>query len=89
MADELVGPDGKPATTGPKGLVVFKCYNTQALPHPQMVKSIGQALNSHVIVLPGETELMLGRIALEEVKRLHECIHRLLKIMHEETLKGG
>jgi len=90
MSNGLFGPSGKPVNTGPKGLVVLKVYNAnRGAPPPQLLQAIGQMLNSHVIILPTETELLLGRIAKEEVERLHESIHRLLKIMKEEETNTG
>lgn len=79
---KLLGPGGQPIKRPSSGVVVLKCYNMERLPDPKFVAQIAKALGSSVIMLPSETDLLTGQVAINEVDRLHEAIHRLLELQN-------
>lgn len=77
---KLVGPDGQPLSTVPP-IVVVK--SRHPLP-PQLVKSIGMTTKCSVIVLPLDQDLMMGKLAMEEIEAIHGAIHDILEIGEAE-----
>jgi len=76
----ILGPDGTPLTTQPS-IVVVKSRNP--LP-PQLIQNIGIVTKSSVIVLPLEIDLMMGKLAMEEIEAIHGAIHNILEIKEEK-----
>ncbi|MBA7697387.1 hypothetical protein ES703_106052 [subsurface metagenome] len=74
--DKLLGSDGMPLTTQPS-IVVIKSRNP--LP-PQLIQNIGVVTKSSVVVLPLEIDLMMGKLAMEEIEAIHGAIHDILGI---------
>ena len=72
---KLVGPNGQPVTSEPP-IIVIKSRNP--LPQ-QLLQHIGMATKSSVIVLPLEADLMMGKLAMEEIEAIHKSIHNILE----------
>ncbi len=73
---KLLGPGGQPLSTLPP-IVVIKTRE----PLPQkLVQAIGATTKSNVVVLPFEKDLLMGKLAMEDIEAIHEAIHKVLKI---------
>lgn len=77
---KILGPDGNPITTEPS-IVVVK--SRSPLP-PQLIQNIGVTTKSSVIVLPLWSDLMTGKLAMEEIEAIHGAIHDILEIKEDE-----
>jgi len=73
---KLLGPDGLPLSTLPS-IVVIK--TRQPIPQ-RLVQAIGATTKSNVVVLPFEKDLIMGKLAMEDIEAIHEAIHKVLKI---------
>lgn len=73
---KLLSPDGRPLSTQPE-IVVIKTRHP--LP-PQLVQRIGMVTKCNVVVLPFEKDLLMGKLAMEDIEAIHEAIHKVLKI---------
>jgi hypothetical protein len=74
----IFGADGKQLNAMPPGLVVLKRdQNTKPL-SSEFIQQISQVTHANVIVLPMEYELMMGRLAVEEIQAVHNAIHMIL-----------
>jgi len=74
----LVDPTGKPIFTEPK-MVVIKTPREVQLP-PQILEVVGKMSGCSVIILPMDCEIMMGELALKELKSVHHGIHAILEI---------
>lgn len=79
---EILGPGGFPISTEVQ-VVVIK--SRLPLP-PQLIQSIGVVTRSSVVVLPLEADLILGKLAEEEIEAVHKAIHDILGIKETEPL---
>lgn len=77
---ELVGPSGQPLSTLPP-IVVVK--SRRPLPK-ELIQAIGMTTKCSVIVLPLEMDLMMGKLAMEEIEAIHGSIHNILEIGEAE-----
>lgn len=77
---KLFGPGGQPLSTLPS-IVVVK--SRDPLP-PQLVQNIGMITKSSVVVLPLSMDLMMGKLAMEELEAIHAAIHDILEIGEAE-----
>lgn len=80
---KLVGPDGKPLSTKPEILVI---KSRHPLP-PQLVQAIGMSTKCSVVVLPLSQDLMMGKLAMEEIEAIHKAIHDILELEEEPPKK--
>lgn len=78
--NKLFGPDGQPLSALPP-IVVVKARHP--LP-PELIKAIGVTTKSSVVVLPLEMDLMMGKLAMEEIEAIHGAIHKILEIGEAE-----
>ena len=76
----LLGPDGHSLTTEPS-IVVVK--SRHPLPK-QLIQAIGMQTKSSVVVLPLSMDLMMGKLAMEEIEAIHGAIHNILEIKEED-----
>jgi len=74
----LVDPTGKPIFTEPK-LVVVKTPKGVQLP-PQAIEAVAQMSGCSVVNLPMDCEIVMGELALRELKSIHHAIHAILEI---------
>ena len=79
---KLLGPGGLPLSTLPP-IVVIK---TRQPLSQKLVQIIGVATKSNVVVLPFEKDLLMGKLAMEDIEAIHEAIHKVLKIGKVEEL---
>ncbi len=73
---KLLGPGGLPLSTLPP-IVVIKTQ--QPLPRA-LIQAIGATTKCNVVVLPFEKDLIMGKLAMEEIEAIHGAIHKVLKI---------
>lgn len=76
--DKLVKPDGTPIKPEPK-LVVIKTPRGVTI-NPQVISAVAQTTGCNVIVLPMDSELIMGRLALAELQSAHAGIHAILEL---------
>lgn len=74
----LVGPTGAPIFTEPK-MAVIKTPRGVQLP-PQAVEAVAQMSGCSVINLPMDCEIMMGELAVKELKSVHHAIHAILEV---------
>ena len=88
LGKTIFGPDGQPLSSQPP-IVVIKSRHPLG---PEIVKQVGMATKSSVIVLPLAIDLIMGNLAMEEIEAIHFSIHNILGIEEEEvksSRKGG
>ncbi len=78
--NEIIGADGRPISSKPAGVVVLKVPKEVKGIAPQLIQGIAAATRCSVIILPHEYELMMGKIADDTIKSMHEAIHQICGI---------
>jgi hypothetical protein len=77
--NNFVGLDGKPLRTKAAGLIVIKSTVEASNGLLQTLPGIAKVTGCDVIVLPMNCELLLGRLAIREIKATHKQIHEIAK----------
>lgn len=81
----LFGLDGKPIIGNkPHKIVVLKAPPGTPI-DGRMVEMIAKATGCSVLVMPHESELLLGEMAVRSINAVHEGIHRLIKLEEEKN----
>ncbi len=73
---DLVGPQGQSLIKQPGNLVVLKVPRGLKL-NPQFIAEISRLAGCPIIVLPMDSELIMGRLAHTEMMSIHEGIHAI------------
>lgn len=74
----LVKPDGSPMVKEPRLIVIKQPKGVQI--HPNVVAQIAKMTGCDIVVLPMDSELMMGKLALEELKSVHQGVHAILQL---------
>jgi hypothetical protein len=87
MEAKLIGPNGAPLIAEPS-LVVLKVVSGQPI-HPRVIQIIGQATGCNVAIIPMNSEISMGRVAMEQLDVLFEdiCKQKKLAGFNTEELK--
>ena len=82
---QILGVDGRPASTKPRGIAVLKIPQSANPPTQQGMEAMMQITGCNLIILPMEYELVRGKIALNTLESMHTAIHEILKASGEEV----
>ena len=76
----LVGPSGQPLFKEPKLIVMKLPQGTQI--HPKMIAQLCKQSGCNIITLPMDSELMMGKLATQELNSTHIGIHAILGLVN-------
>jgi len=76
----ILGPDGRPVSVGPPGLVVLKISLHSRPPTQQLLQGIAQVTGSNVVVIPLDYEIVTGMMAKENLEMVHKMLHEVLDV---------
>lgn len=79
-ADELINPSGKPLTRDPKLIVIKAKKDVQQRLNPNLVSQICNITGCDTIILPMDSEIMMGKLAKEELESMHSACHAILQL---------
>lgn len=82
MADpsDLVSPSGQPLIREPKLIIIKMTKEVQKKLNPKLVPTIAKMSGCDVVVLPMDSELMMGKLAMTELESMHSACHAILEI---------
>lgn len=74
---ELVDPSGQPLIKEPKLIILKMTKEVQKKLNPKLVPTIASMSDCDVIVLPMDSELMMGKLAAQEIESMHSACHAI------------
>jgi len=81
----LLGPGGQPLKKDkeePRIIVLKHPMNVGI--NPRLATQISESTRCSVIILPMDSELMMGELAKKEIESMHKGIHAILQIPEEK-----
>ena len=89
MADikDLINPEGQPLIKEPQ-LVVLK-HPRHVRINPELVGQIADILRCAVIILPMDSEFLMGNLAQQEMENIHSGIHAIEDALRRDNAKDN
>lgn len=85
---ELVDPSGQPLIKEPKLIILKMTAEVQKKLNPRLVPTIADMSGCDVIVLPMDSELMMGKLAMSELESMHSACHAIQELPDVNFTKG-
>lgn len=78
-ADDLVRQDGSPLVRQPKVLALKQPVSSKPF-HPNFIQNLSKLTGCAVIVIPFDHEILMGKVAAENLESLHSGIHAIFNL---------